>query len=223
MVTHQLPSTHNSRYTSYNHNHRRRRDAICSTCTYIYVRFFSWRSLSGAWYWSSSSHHHQVADSSTTLELPTEGSAWIGEGPAVQLSHLGGGLQEIVLLPSKEPITYPPTQKAGTFWVHAFPKEIPWTVGYGGTVPCMEGKWDCRWSKSWYQLLVKLKSWSGVSVLWWHERCRSTFPMGGSPAIFRLLMLLFVFLCRITRGLLSIPMPFDYMQNYDQKSKCRDV
>ena len=135
MVTHQLPSPHNTRYTSYNHHHRRRRDVICSTCTYIYVRFFSWRSLSGAWYWSSSSHHHQVADSSTTLELPTEGSAWIGEGPAVQLSHLGGGLQEIVLLPSKEPITYPPTQKAGTFWVDAFPKEIPWTVGYGGTVP----------------------------------------------------------------------------------------
>ena len=130
MVTHQLPSTHNSRYTSYNHHHRRRRDAICSTCTYIYVRFFSWRSLSGAWYWSSSSHHHQVADSSTTLELPTEGSAWIGEGPAVQLSHLGGGLQEMFYCPPRNPSHIPLPKKPALFESMLFRRKSrePWDM-----------------------------------------------------------------------------------------------
>ena len=76
---------------------------------------------------------HQVADGSTTLELPTEGSAWIGEGPA-----LFGRLRRLFITLQGTHHIYPLPKKPALL-SRCFSEGIPWTVGYGGTVPWMEG------------------------------------------------------------------------------------
>ena len=94
----------------------------------------------------------------------------------------------------------------------------------------------CRWSKSWCQLLVTLQSWPGTPI-WrkmrrrrpWRKRRwgvsgNSSFFCSCCYYLFWNFFFLFIFIfwiCHprvsvVSRCLLTI-----YMQNYDQKSKCR--